>query len=438
MIRGFTLPRVLAVLTVSALALTANPAGSESPTTEMTLSEAIRLATDADPASVGAAAAVTNAKAGLREARGTWLPSISINSGYYSSSDERVDQSTGRLVSESYDTQLTGSLEIFAGGGRIASNRAARAGVAASEANYRAQLFHTILRTTEVFYEAAAAADLSRLAEQRLERARQQLSFAQTRFDVGTATSSDLLRAQLEVGNAELALLDAETALRTAALGLGRQVGVAGQVHPVPAALPERAPRLPAKETLVERAVRTSPSVVAAEATLRGRHASRLAAFTDYFPSARLSGGYDWFAYQFPPNRQSWSLRFIVSLPLFDGFQREGEYQRAVAAERLGEARARDAAIAVRVEVEAAVGEIESAARRVEISDYAKDLALEDLRVLEERYQIGAATILDLQASQLSLTEAEAATVRSRQGLGTAIARLESVLGERIEDIASD
>jgi hypothetical protein len=42
------------------------------------------------------------------------------------------------------------------------------------------------------------------------------------RFDVGTATSSDRLRAELEVGNAELAVLDAKTSLRTAALGLGQ------------------------------------------------------------------------------------------------------------------------------------------------------------------------------------------------------------------------
>jgi outer membrane protein TolC len=437
LLRRCYLPRLRSVAGV-ALLLVPIAASAESPTLEITLAEAIRLAADADPAAVAAAAAVSSARADLREAWGAWLPTLEMSSRYSNSSDERVDQSTGRIVSESYNAQIFCNLEVFSGGGRIASNRAAQAGVAASEAEYRAQLFRTILRTTEVFYETAAAADLERLAEQRLERAGRQLEFAQTRFDLGTATSSDLLRASLEVGNAELAALDAKTSLRTASLELGRQIGMAGQVHPVPAALPERAPDLPPRESLIERAVRSSPSVAASEAILNGRRASRLAAKASYFPSAQLSGGYDWFAYDFPPDQQSWSLRVIASLPIFDGFRREGTLQKAKAEEEIAEARVRDSKIAVRVEVETAIGEIESAARRVEISDRAKELAVEDLRVLEERYQIGAATILDLQTSQLLLTEAEAATVRARQALGTAIARLEAVLGERIEEGTRD
>ncbi len=51
----------------------------------------------------------------------------------------------------------------------------------------------------------------------------------------------------------------------------------------------------------------------------------------------------------------------------------------------------------------------------------------------EERYQIGAATILELQTSQLSLAQAEADYVGARQGLGVAVATLEAVLGERID-----
>lgn len=47
---------------------------------------------------------------------------------------------------------------------------------------------------------AAQAVELLDVARQRLERATQQLDFAETRLEVGTATRSDLLRAELEVG----------------------------------------------------------------------------------------------------------------------------------------------------------------------------------------------------------------------------------------------
>jgi outer membrane protein TolC len=59
-------------------------------------------------------------------------------------------------------------------------------------------------------------------------------------------------------------------------------------------------------------------------------------------------------------------------------------------------------------------------------------LAREDLRVIEERYGLGVATILELQTSQVALSDAEVAAVRARQALGTAIAQLESILGRKL------
>jgi outer membrane protein TolC len=70
----------------------------------------------------------------------------------------------------------------------------------------------------------------------------------------------------------------------------------------------------------------------------------------------------------------------------------------------------------------------------VAIARHSVELAQEDLRVQEERYQNSVATILDLQTSQVALADAESAFVRARQQLGVAIAQLETVLGSRISD----
>ncbi len=404
----------------------------------VTLDEAIRLSLDASPAAVAAAAGVSSARAGVLQARGAFLPTLTLGSTYTNSSNERFDQSTGRLVSESYTSQATASYDVFTGGRRFAQHRAASAQLTAADASYRAERYRTMLETTQVYYDAAAAGDILAAARGRLERARQQLEFARTRLDVGTATRSDELRAEIEVGNAELAVVDAGTALRAAELELGRRIGVAAAVHAAPGSLPETAPSLPSTETLVARARRSAPDIVAARATLRSRHADRLAAYTPYLPSLRLTGGYDWFSFQFPPNQQSWSFRLSASLPLFNGFQREASVQRAAALERSAEATNRDATLAVRAQVEAAVDAIAAARRRIEISGRGLALAREDLRVQEERYQLGASTILDLQASQVALADAEVQTVRERQALGTAVARLQSILGSSISEEEQD
>jgi outer membrane protein TolC len=307
--------------------------------------------------------------------------------------------------------------------------------VQASAAEFRAQRFETILSTQRTFYAAAAGDELVLAAQQRSERARQQLEFAESRLQVGTATRSDVLRAELEVGNAELAVIDAESNRRSARLELGRHMGSDEEVQPAAGALPEQAPDLPDVEALAALAERTAPSAVAARSTWQAQRAASLSARSAYLPTLRATGGYDWQAIDFPPSDQSWSLRVIASVPVFNGLQRETNIIQARVNAQVAEARARDASIGARIAAEDAARELGAAERRVEIAGRAVDLAREDLRVQEERYQLGNVTILDLQASQLALAEAEVTWVTARQALATAIGQLEAVLGQTLPEM---
>ena len=429
--------RAMAARGVPARVLVALAAGgvrAQSPRT-VTLEEAIQLAVSNHPVTVAAETQVEQASARRLEALGTFLPSLTVNGIYTNSSNQRFDQSTGRLVSTSYTAQTQMGYDVFTAGRRLVGMRSARALANAADASLREARFTTALQTTAAYYQAAAAVQLLAVARQRLDRARQQQAFAETRLEVGTATRSDVLRAELEVGNAEVAVIDAESALRSARLSLGRQIGTGGEVEPAESELPLTAPTLPGADSLAGIAARSSPLVATAEANVVASSADRLSAYTQYVPTLRLTGGLDWFSPTYPPQNRSWSLRLFASLPVFNGFTREANLQRTAAAERLAEARARDAMLNARAAAVDAAQQIESASRRVAIATRAVELAREDLRVQEERYQIGAATIVELQTSQVALAEAESSYVRSRQQLGVAVATLEAVLGERIDNV---
>jgi outer membrane protein len=428
--RGF---RRLTCVLVFAMASTAAEAQQE--IRVVTLDQAVRLALQHDPAAVAAETQVSGARAANRLAAAAWLPSLTSTSYYTNSSNERFDATSGRLVSESYNSGIAAGFDVFTGGRRLAQQRSARAEYGAAAAGERAQIFQTTLVAKEGYYEAQAAAELVRTARQRMERAEQQLSFARTRLEVGSATRSDVLRAELELGNAELSVVDAESALRSSRLQLGRLLGFDEQVQPATTELPSTAPPLPTVEALASRAELASPAAVAAQATYEARRADVRAAYTGYLPTIRLAGGYDWLGVDFPPSQESWSYRVTMSFPIFNNMQREAGVARARATERLAEARARDAVIGARIAAEDAAREVTAAERRVAIADRAVELAQEDLRVQEERYQIGNAIILDLQTSQVALAEAEVASIRARQALGTAVARLEAVLGESLDGV---
>lgn len=426
----------LGVLAVAAPWTAAAQAPFEGPRV-VTLREAIDLALVHSPAAVAAEVNTESASAAVRESLGDFLPNLNLGSTFSNSSNERFDQTTGRLVSQNYSAQASLNYEVFSFGRRFANRRAANARLDAALANETDQSFVVALTTTQLFYDVAAASELVRVANQRLQRARAQLEFAQVRLDLGTVTRSDVLRAELEVSNAELAVLDAEVAFRTGALRLGRQVGVSGEVVAEASSLPSTAPALPALESLTRLAESSAPPVLSAQASVRDRTSQKLASYTQYAPSLRLTGGYDWFSFDFPPREQSWNMRLSLSLPLFDGFTREATLWRNQGQERLAEARYRDAVIGARVEVEDAYRRIDAADRRVGIAERGLALAQEDLRVQEERYQLGVATIVDLQTSQVALADAENAWVLERQNLGLALAQLEAVLGRSIEELDS-
>jgi outer membrane protein TolC len=398
----------------------------------VTLGEAVDLALKTNPTAVAAAGAVDNAEARMLEVRGAFLPSLTLNSTYSNSSNQRFDQASGQLVSESFTAQTQASYDIFQGGRKWANYRSASASARSAEAAYRAQRFQTATIAKSAYWAAAAASELVGVAQQRLERAHQQRSFADARLEVGTATRSDVLRAELEEANAEAGLIDAEAAVRSARLALGRLVGFEGEVAPADPDLPETAPALPPREELAAMAEASSPNAISARALYDEAKADRLVSYTSYIPTLRATGGYDWIAATFPPDKRSWSLRLVASLPVFNGLQREAAVSRAAVTSQIAASRARDAALGARVLALDAAQRIESAERRVAIARRAVELAREDLRVQEERYQIDAATIIELQTSQVAVSDAEASFVTARQQLGVAIAQLEAVLGEDI------
>ena len=58
--------------------------------------------------------------------------------------------------------------------------------------------------------------------------------------------------------------------------------------------------------------------------------------------------------------------------------------------------------------------------------------ATEDFRVQQERYRVGASTILDLLTSQAALTSAEVDVLRKNYDYVSAIAQLEAIVGREL------
>jgi outer membrane protein TolC len=69
---------------------------------------------------------------------------------------------------------------------------------------------------------------------------------------------------------------------------------------------------------------------------------------------------------------------------------------------------------------------------RIDISRASVEAAAEDLRVVNERYRVGAATILDILNSQEALAQAEVDAITARFDYLNAKAQIEALIGRRL------
>ncbi len=400
----------------------------------ITLDEAVEIALRRNPTLLQAFTSIEIAEHNRLSAYGAFLPSVNMSFGYSNSSTGRLDALGQGIVSTSYSTQLSASYNLFDGWRRFTDLAGARLGVIEQNARYREAEFATIRAVKQAYSATIAARELVGVEERRLARQQAQLEFVQQQLELGRATRSDELRSQVDVNNAQRALLIAQNDVRTTTFRLTEVVGSESMVAPVPEAALAVDPLQLTRDELFALA-EVAPAVVTATASVDAAESALSSARSSYLPSINISGGWGWVNQEFPPANRSWSLSVSGSYPIFNGFQRETQVFRARASADQARQAQRAAELNLSSELDAAYATALSALAGIDLAEQNVELSTESLRVVQERYELGLATILELQDAQITLTQAEVDLVNGRFSYDVAIASIEALLGRSISGL---
>jgi outer membrane protein len=404
---------------------------------EVTLNEAVQRALQVQPAMVQARGDERTVGASRRSAFGAFLPTVSTSGS--ASRNNQPFRIQGDTVTYppvyTYSGGLTASLDLFAGFRRFAELRSSAANLDAAGASVVNQRFQVTLSTKQAFYNAIATEELVRVAESQVRRAQQQLQISVEKLRAGSATRSDSLRSRVDYGNARIALLQAQANLATAQATLGRQIGVDQPVRAVP---DTTLPPPPDTSALRPSALANAPQVEQAEAQARAARAQVWSARSQYWPRFNVSYSNTRTGIEDPRlpflgnynERFSWN--FGLSWTLFNGFVREQSQVSASVARDNAEARAADTRRQVNAQLTQQLAALATTYEQITIARDNLAAATEDLRVQNERYRVGAATILDLLTSQTALTQAEVNVVQTRFNYLIARAQVEAVVGRTL------
>ncbi|MDE2720338.1 TolC family protein [Candidatus Palauibacter polyketidifaciens] len=400
---------------------------------QITVDEAVEIALRRNPQLLQAYSQIEMAEHNQLSAIGQLLPSVNMSFGYSNSSTGRLDALSQGIVATSYSTQINAGYTLFNGWSRFTDLKGARLGIVEQNARYREAEFQVIQAVKQAYSANVAALELVAVEERRVQRQADQLEFVRQQLELGRATRSDSLRSQVDLNNAQLALLNAENNARTRTFELTEVVGSETLVGPTAEAELAMAAIPFTRDELFAMADVTAPALQAASAAVEAAEAAVSSARSSYLPTISIGAGYGWANQEFPPSNRSWSIGLSGSYPLFNGFQRETQVFRARASADQARQSERAARLNISSLLDARYATAQSALAGVDLAERNVELSEESLRVVQERYQLGLATILELQDAQITLTQAEVDLVSGRFQYEAALAGIEALLGRRLD-----
>lgn len=407
---------------------------------KISLGEAIAMAQQNSPNAIQAEGTERTSKAARVSAVGAILPSATLSAGHVvqlGGGLTRLNQNGEQVTVAQKPTNNTGlsfNMTLFDGGQRLYDLRTSNFQIAAAEANRVAVKYNVALGVKQQFYAVLAALESQDAAVLQMAQAAEQFKSSVARVRAGAATRSDSLRGVIQVGNAQLAMITAASNKEAADAALTRLVGSPVPVTADPASVQENMSALPDSAQLAVLAL-TGPAVQQAQAGLDVAEESRKASKATYLPSltasySRSGSGTDpRFGFGSDPFTYSGRLSFSLSYPVFNNFQREEGVVRARVAEVNAQAAFRDAQLGAVQLLTQNIGAIRGASQRVAVQVASVAAAEEDVRVQQQRYNIGASVLLDLITSQAALATAEQALIQARYDYRIARAQLEALIG---------
>jgi outer membrane protein len=428
----------------------------------LTVDEAVKHALSNSSLSINADASVLDAKSGLYGAYSGVLPHLSAG---WSRSGSHVENRSSVEVfgSQVFPSQLDESENYFTTPSlsanwnvldlsALSSVRSARSGMSASHRRRQASRNDVALEARRQFYEVVRNHQLATVASEALRLARDDERRVNALFEVGSVSKSDLLKAQVRTAQAELDSLTGSQAVTTQRIRLARLIGLEeARMDEVDTTLVYEVRDYDDAALLAE-ATAQRPDLRAAELELASAKSNVTSARLQRLPYVTVGGtatfntksqGFSRYGVfdttgvllgeiETPTRGETdmtWQAQVALNWDIFDGLATDS--RNAAARARL--LRARDTRDALRRNLESEVHEAliayREAVERRKVAERALESATENLKLTQQKYNVGASTILELIDAQVQLQRARSDGVSALVAIRIAEAAVERVRG---------
>ncbi|MCK4418121.1 MAG: TolC family protein [Candidatus Latescibacteria bacterium] len=404
---------------------------------ELSLEDCVRIAINNSHRIAIAKAGLTKAELNLKDSKAGYWPKLYLEGGY------GLNNIYDRLewTQDHYDLSVSLSETLYDNGKTLAQVKKSEANLTSQRESYRITETQLVLTVIERYCDLLLATELLKLNRESLQQKRRHLELAETRFNLGLAPRSDMLKAKVEVAGAELALLQAENDLEIARAELNNSMGL-DLDRPTKvkgAAFTEEEP--PGFDECLTAALKNRPEVGQTEANLMIRKWDLNLAKRERLPSLTLRGSYninaDRFAFSgVPLNPQNWRentpwrVDMVLSFPIFDA----GLTKRAVTKTELNLEEAEMNHSQLKKEITLEVGKAHlnliASVKRIQLTGEQERSAQESYDATEGRYKAGVAPITEVIDAGVALSNSKVNRAQAIYNYLVAEAKLDKAMGK--------
>jgi outer membrane protein TolC len=421
---------------------------------KLTLHEAVRVALEKNPTVQAAVAYSRAVHEGIAEARATRYPRLDFAEGFtrgnnpvyvfggllterqFNASDFALNFLNTPPPLDIFRTQFSAALPLYdAGqtGRRIKDAKLNEQGAAATGQRTRQEV---IFKVVKAFTDELLARENIRVAEAAMATAQSDLQRAENRQSEGQALPSDLLSEQVQLAKAQEDLLQAQNAANLAHAALNVAMGLPEDAATViEPGLTEG--RFAAGE-LAERqqqALKNRPDLREAALGVELAANSQQTARAEFLPKLNAFSSWEEDNEGFlTRGGNNWTAGVSLSINIFDGGANRSRLAAARFRQSQAQAQAAQMAAAVKLQVREAYLNLATAQQRVEVSQRARSEAEESLRIIQNRYEAGLATITDVLQVETTQTNTQLNYLNALSDYRLSYAALELATGELAAD----
>ena len=349
--------------------------------------------------------------------------------------DIGLDTSTSNS-SKSMSTGLSLNQTLYDGGRSINTVRQAKTNLEISKLNQRQTRIQVIQNVTRSYFGLLQTQELFEVSEKNVNLSEQQVDLVQKQFDVGAVRKTDLLKAEVAKGQARVELLNRKTALENARRQLFNEMGMQDFGQSISATADEWTDvQIPSSANALKFLKTKNPSLLIQKSRIdigelqvkmaKGMRLPTLGATMNYSANAGTGEAI------IESAKDDWVMGVNLSLnmPLYSGNRLSSSQQQAKLSYEKSENDYITYLNDLRVQVELLRESLENYSEIIPINQSVVVAAEEDLKLVQERYSLGSATILEVLDAQVSLIRSNSTLINTIHDARIQEMNLSAILG---------